>query len=248
MDNPLPTDRLVRKLESIHSLDEDDRAALRNLPLQLNHLKAGQDIVREGDRPSRSCFLMSGMAYWYKTTGTGKRQILSFQVPGDLPDMQSIHLATLDSSLATLGPCQVAFVQHEPMRRICQARPNIASAFWRMTLIDSAVFREWVANVGSRQAYSRISHLLCELVVRLDAVGLTNGKTCELRMTQTEMGDATGLSTVHVNRTLQSLRQKKIIRWKDSTFEVLDWQALKEAGDFDAAFLHLVGPHSANFP
>ena len=117
-----------------------------------------------------------------------------------------------------------------------------------MTLIDSAVFREWVANVGSRQAYGRISHLLCELVVRLDAVGLTDGMTCELRMTQTELGDATGLSTVHVNRTLQSLRQKKIIRWKDSTFEVLDWQALKEAGDFDAAFLHLVGPKSANFP
>ena len=181
-------------MDSIHTLDEDDREAINDLPLQINDIRADQDIVREGDRPSRSCFLLSGMAYWYKMTGAGKRQILSFQIPGDLPDMQSIHLSTLDSTLTTLSPCRMAFVQHEPLRDICERRPNVASAFWRMTLIDAAIFREWVANVGSRQAFGRVSHLLCEMVVRLKAVGLTDGMVCDLPITQTELADATGLS------------------------------------------------------
>jgi CRP-like cAMP-binding protein len=229
----------LRKLDSIHALDQDDREAVNRLPLQIASLKADQDIVREGDRPSRSCFLMDGLACWSKSTGAGKRQILSFQIPGDLPDMQSIHLTTLDSTLATLSPCRVAFIQHEPLLGICRQRPNVASAFWRMTLVDAAIFREWVTNIGSRQAYGRISHLLCEMVVRLGAVGLADDHVCELPITQGELADATGLSTVHVNRTLQALRRRKLIRWKDSKFEVLDWEGLQEAGDFNASYLHL---------
>jgi CRP-like cAMP-binding protein len=233
------THLLLRKLHSIHALDEEDRMAVDRLPLRIIDIKADQDIVREGDRPSRSCFLLAGLACWFKITGAGKRQILSFQIPGDLPDMQSIHLATLDSTLSTLSPCRVAFVQHEPLRDICARYPNVASAFWRMTLIDAAIFREWVANVGGRQAHGRVSHLLCEMVVRLGAVGLANDLACEMPITQGELGDATGLSTVHVNRTLQSLRRKKLIRWTDSKLEVLDWEGLKEAGDFDSLYLHL---------
>jgi CRP-like cAMP-binding protein len=233
---------LLRRLSSIATLDDDDRIAVDQLPLQLTDLKADQDIVREGDRPSRSCFLLSGMACWFKMTGEGRRQILSFQISGDLPDMQSIHLATLDSTLTTISPCRVAFVQHEALRELCANRPNVANAFWRMTLIDAAVFREWVANVGSRQALGRIAHLLCELVSRIRAVGLADKFVCELPVTQTELADATGLSTVHVNRTLQSLRRQKLIHWKDSQLEVLDWAGLQEVGDFDPAYLHLTTP------
>ena len=233
------THLLLRKLTSIATLDDEDRIAVDRLPLQLIDLKADQDIVREGDRPSRSCFLLSGMACWFKVTGEGRRQILSFQISGDLPDIQSIHLATLDSTLTTISPCRVAFVQHEALLEICAKRPNVANAFWRMTLIDAAVFREWVANVGSRQALGRIAHLLCELVTRIRAVGLADKFVCELPVTQTELADATGLSTVHVNRTLQSLRKQKLIHWKDSQLEVLDWAGLQEAGDFDPTYLHM---------
>jgi CRP-like cAMP-binding protein len=233
------TDVFLRKLDSIHTLDEDDRNAVNRLPLQIAELRADQDILREGDRTMRCCFLLTGLACWYKTTGAGKRQILSFLVPGDLPDLQSLHLSTLDSTLMTLSPCRVAFVQHEPLRDLCERRPNVASAFWRMTLIDAAIYREWVANIGSRQAYGRVSHLLCELVVRLCAVGLGDNHICDLPITQTELAGATGLSTVHVNRTLQTLRREKLIRWTDSKLEVLDWQRLREAGDFSATYLHL---------
>lgn len=240
MDTQQPlTALLLRRLGSIAALDQDDQIAVDRLPLQLNEIGADQDIVREGDRPSRSCFILSGMACWFKITGQGRRQILSFQIAGDLPDMQSIHLATLDSTLRTISPCRVAFVQHEALRDICARRPSVAGAFWRMTLIDAAIFREWVANVGGRNAFGRVAHLLCELVVRMGAVGLADGYVCELPVTQAEIGDATGLSTVHVNRTLQALRKRKLIRWKDSRMEVLDWQGLQNAGDFDPSYLHL---------
>jgi CRP-like cAMP-binding protein len=236
------THLLLRKLTSIATLDDEDQIAVDRLPLQLIDLKADQDIVREGDRPKRSCFLLSGMACWFKMTGEGRRQILSFQISGDLPDMQSVHLSTLDSTLITISPCRVAFVQHEALLDICAKRPNVANAFWRMTLIDAAIFREWVANVGSRQALGRVAHLLCELVVRLRAIGLADKLVFELPVTQTELADATGLSTVHVNRTLQSLRKQKLIHWKDSQLEVLDWAGLQHAGDFDPSYLHLKTP------
>lgn len=238
-ETPSLAEFLLRRLNSIYALDDDDRAAVDRLPIQVSDLPADHDLVREGARPTRCCFLISGMTCWFKTTREGRRQILSFHVPGDLPDLQSIHLTTMDSTLSTMSPSRVAFVQHEVLHAICAERPKVASAFWRMTLIDAAVFREWVANVGGRQAYARVAHLLCEMALRLGAVGLAENYVCNLPITQSELADATGLSTVHVNRTLQTLRKKKLVDWKDSRLQVLDWSALRAAGDFDPSYLHL---------
>jgi CRP-like cAMP-binding protein len=230
---------LIRKLESIVSLDENERATLLNLPLQVVSLKADQDIVREGDRPTRSCALLEGFTAMFKVTAEGKRQITAFHIPGDIPDLQSLHLEVLDTSLSTLTPCKVGFIQHEALQDLCDRHPRIAKALWRETLIDAAIFREWTVNVGRREAYSRIAHILCELTVRLQAVGLTPDNTCKIPITQSEFADATGLSNVHVNRVLQELRADGLILLKGDTLQVLDWDQLKQAGDFDATYLHL---------
>jgi CRP-like cAMP-binding protein len=234
-DNPL-----VRKLDSIFPLTEDEKQALSSLPMQIAHLRADQDIVREGDRPSRSCVVLEGFACSYKVTGEGKRQIQTFTIRGDIPDLQSLHLTVLDSSIGTLCPCTVGFIRHEALRDLCEAYPRITSALWRETLVDAAIFREWLTNVGRRDAYSRIAHLLCELLVRLQAVGLADDHSCDLPMTQAEFGDAAGLSTVHVNRVLQDLRADGLIRSTGTRLTVLDWDGLKEAGDFDPTYLHLM--------
>ena len=230
---------LIRKLDSVDMLDDDLRAAIEALPIQVAELKTDQLIVREGERPTRSCILLQGFVCWFKISGDGNRQILSFHVPGDVPDMLSLHLSVMDSSLGTITPCRVAFIPHKALIELCETHPRIGSSFWRTTLIDAAVFREWVMNVGGRPAYGRIAHLLCELVVRLRAVGLTDGYSCDLPITQSEIADASGLSTVHVNRTLQELRASRLMSLKGSWLEVLDWKGLKEAGDFDPAYLHL---------
>jgi CRP-like cAMP-binding protein len=230
---------LIRKLESIFTLTDDERQALRNLPMQVVVIKEGQDVVREGDRPSRSCLLLSGFACVYKVTGDGKRQIVSFSIPGDIPDLQSLHLKVLDNSVGTLTPCQMGFITHDALRDICERFPRITAAFWRETLIDAAIFREWVANVGRRDAYSRMAHVLCEMLLRLRAVGLAEDNACDLPITQVEFADAIGVSTVHVNRVLQDMRADGLIETKGTQVSVPDWERLKQAGDFDPTHLHL---------
>jgi CRP-like cAMP-binding protein len=230
---------LIRKLESIFDLSEDERQSLENLPMRVTAIKADQDIVREGDRSSRCGLLLSGFACTYKVTAQGKRQIVSFNIPGDISDLQSLHLKVLDSSISTMSPCRVGFITHEALRDICIRHPRIAAALWRGTLIDAAVFREWVVNVGRREGTSRVAHVLCELLVRLRAVGLVEDHACDLPITQTELADAVGFTTVHVNRILQQLRNDGLIELKGERLFVPDWEKLKQAGEFDPAYLHL---------
>jgi CRP-like cAMP-binding protein len=229
----------IRKLESIFTLTDEERDALVSLPMQVADLKADQDVVREGDRPSRSFVLLEGFACTYKVTGEGKRQIMAFHISGDLPDLQSLHLKVLDNSVGTITPCKVGFIRHETLHDLCGRYPRITSALWRQTLIDAAVFREWMASIGQREAYGRIAHLLCELVVRMRSVGLAQDHTCDVPITQAELGDALGLSTVHINRVLQELRGDGLIRLVGGTLTVLNWDGLKEVGDFDPTYLHL---------
>ena len=230
---------LIRKLESIFTLTDEERDALVSLPMQVADLKADQDVVREGDRPTRSFAILAGFACTFKIVGEGKRQIMAFHIPGDMPDLQSLHLTVLDISVGTITPCKVGFIRHETLHDLCGRYPRIASALWRQTLVDAAVFREWITNVGRREGYSRLAHILCELVTRMRAVGLAQDHTCDLPITQSELADATGLTTVHVNRVLQELRGDELIKLAGGTLTVLDWDGLKKAGDFDPTYLHL---------
>jgi CRP-like cAMP-binding protein len=229
---------VVRKLESNLQLSDEERAAFEALPMQVQAIKADQDIAREGDRPSRSFAVLQGFTATYKMTGDGRRQIHAFHLAGDIPDLPSLHLRVLDNSIITVTPCRLGFIQHETLRDLCRKQPRIMEAFWRQTLIDAAIFREWMTNIGRREAYSRPAHILCEWIVRLQAVGLVEDHPCDLPMTQSELADAMGVSTVHVNRVLQELRGDGLITLKGNRLEVLDWERLRQAGDFDPTYLH----------
>ncbi|MEE7446665.1 Crp/Fnr family transcriptional regulator [Methylobacterium radiotolerans] len=231
----------VRKVESIAltPITRDERAALLALPMQVAQFDAAQDIVREGDRPSRCFALLEGFACASKTSQAGKRQVMAYYVAGDIPDLQSLHLRVLDNSVSTVSPCRVGFVQHEALRTLFRAHPGLVEAFWRSTLIDAAVVREGMLNIGRREAYARMAHLFCELVTRLDAVGLVLDRTCELPMTQSELADALGITPVHVNRTLRDLKAAELVTLSGRRLSVLDWDGLKTAAEFDPAYLHL---------
>jgi CRP-like cAMP-binding protein len=230
---------LIRKLESIAPVQEDEKAAIVALPVTLKKLKKEQDIVREHDRPSQCCLVIEGFLFRYKVVPSGKRQILSFYIPGDIPDLQSLHLERMDHNIASLGPSKVAFIEHETLRAFLHAHPRIGDVFWRDTLIDAAVFREWMVGLARRDAYARIAHLFCEFFVRLRAVGLTEAEGYGLPITQAVLGDALGLSTVHVNRSLQSLRRRGLIRMRNGRVHITNWEGLQEAGEFDPTYLHL---------
>ncbi|UVF22394.1 Crp/Fnr family transcriptional regulator (plasmid) [Microvirga terrae] len=230
---------LIRKLESIAHLTPEETAALQRLPLHLKTVAADQDIVSEGDTASECCLIVAGFACRYNITAAGKRQILSFHISGDIADLQSLHLTVMDHSLGALIPCKLAFIQHDDLRALMRAHPRLGDLFWRDTLIDAAVFRQWVVNVGRRPALTRMAHLLCELLVRLRAVELVEDHAFDLPVTQADLADAMGLSNVHVNRVSQELRKLGLIAFQGKTLRVLDWEGLKTTGEFDPTYLHL---------
>lgn len=239
MAEPSAHDRLITKLQSITNISDDDVRALRGLPVTLTKLDQDADVVRQGDRPSQCCVLVEGFLFRYILTEQGKRQITSVHVPGDMPDLQSLHLDVMDHSLGVLAPSTVAFIPHAAIRDLVERRAGVASALWRDTLVDAAVFREWIANVGARSAYQRAAHLLCEIFSKMKAVGLASDNGCAFPMTQQEIADAAGLSVVHVNRTLQQLRADGLIVLERKRLSIPDWESLKQAADFDPLYLHV---------
>lgn len=240
---------LIRKLEQLYPLTQDEELLLHNSCSRIVEIGAEKDIVTEGEKPADCNLLLEGMVCRYKILEDGKRQIFSFHIPGDIFDAQSFLLETMDHNVGTLTPCKVALIPHATMHLITEKHPRIARAIWKDTLVDAAIFREWIANVGRRSAYHRIAHLICEMVVKYHAVGLAEDHhRIPWPMTQNEVGDATGLSLVHVNRTLQELRGENLITLKDCILVVHDWEALQRAGNFEPRYMHLKSdrPHFQN--
>jgi CRP-like cAMP-binding protein len=233
---------LIRKLEKLGPLSVEDRRVLEDLPITVRRVAADCDLVCEGDQPTDSQLLLEGFACRYKTLENGGRQIMSFHIRGDICDLHSLLVGQMDHSISMLTQGKVAAIPHATILGWTERHPAIGRVLWWDTLIDAAIFREWVVNVGRRSAYQRIAHLLCELIVRMDTAGLAKDYACDLPITQTELADATGLSTVHVNRTLQELRGRGLIEWQNGTFVALDWTKLKEAAGFDPAYLHQLAP------
>lgn len=230
---------LLRKMESISDLTDPERAQLLAMPLSLREYDSNVDIVSEGDRTKHCCLVLEGLLCRYKRVENGNRQILSLHVPGDIPDLHSLHIEVMDHSLGTLSPSRVGFIPHEVVRQLTRSSYRIAEAFWREALIDAAVFREWMVGIGRRSAQSRLAHLLCEFATKMRAVGLSDGLVFDLPMTQTEIGDALGLSTVHTNKTIKSLRATGLLEIRGRRMRVLDWDGLCEIGEFDPTYLHL---------
>ena len=134
--------RLIRKLETIAELSSGDRSAIAALPLRIKAFDENADLVREGERPSDCCLILDGLACRYKVLGAGQRQIMSFHLPGDIPDFMATHLAVMDHSLGALTPGRAAYVAHAALSDLLATHPGVAEAFWRDVLIDAAIFRE----------------------------------------------------------------------------------------------------------
>jgi CRP-like cAMP-binding protein len=231
--------RLIAQLDLIAELSREDRAALEALPIRTRTVPERRDVIREGARPTDCCLVVDGMLCRYKMLSNGRRQMLSIHFSGDLPDLQSLNLGVMDHSLATITQSRIAFIPHDSVRKLLKARPGVADAFMKHLLVDAAIYREWIANIGRRTALERIAHVICECFTRLSALGLARPATFELPMTQSELGDATGLSNVHVNRTMKELRRLGLIETTAKVHAILDWDQLREAAGFEPSYLHL---------
>lgn len=231
----------LRKLETFGPLPDQDKRVLEQAMGRTRRVGAGRALVREGDRPTECQLILQGFAYRHRTLEGGQRQIISFEIPGDLCDLHGLLLGKADHAVATLTPCTVATLPHEVLADWLEARPAVARALWRGTLVDAAVSQAWLLNIGRRTARGRIAHMLCEVLRRLQAVGLAGNGGGTLPIPPAEIADALGLSIVHVNRTLRHLHGEGLISADDEQVTIDDLPGLQAAGEFDPAYLFLGG-------
>ena len=229
---------LARKLQGLAPLSDEDKRLLDAVVAQSREVRAHTDLIREGEAPNDVHLILEGFACRYKITSAGKRQIMAYLVPGDFCDLHVFILKHMDHSVATLTTCRVVGMPRASVLEMME-RPAIARALWWAALVDEATLREWLVNIGRRPAAERIAHLLCELLLRLRAVGLANGDSYALPLTQVELGDTVGVSSVHVNRSLQVLREAGMITLKGGQLVILDARRLQEFSGFNPNYLHL---------
>ena len=229
---------LLTKLTISNQLDSADVEAIERLPIRMRDIKARQVIVADGQRSTDCCLLAEGFAFRSKTTSDGERQTLSLHIPGEIPDLQSLHLNVMDHDLMALTPCTIGFIAHSALKALNVERPSVAAALWRESLIDAAIFREWIVNVGRRSATARAAHLLLELYYRLKAIGRAQDGEFEFPATQNDLADCLGLSAVHINRVLQHLRSDGLVAVSRSNFQLLQLEKLADLAGFEPAYLH----------
>jgi len=234
MENPF-----IAKLEHGAELREEDRQRLRMLVSDPKEIGPRLDLIQEGDRPEDVHLVLEGFACRYKLLPDGGRQIMAYLVPGDLCDLHVAILGEMDHGIATLSACQIVHIPRKSVEELTEKHGRINRALWWASLVDEAILREWLVNMGRRPADKQLAHLLCELLVRLQSVGRASKNSYEFPVTQAELADTLGITTVHVNRMLKQLRDDGQITLKGRHMTIDDVDGLKEFAGFNPNYLHL---------
>jgi CRP-like cAMP-binding protein len=230
---------LIAKLEHGAELSDEDRAVLEKTISKVRSIGAREDLIQEGDKPDYVHVIVEGFACRYKMLPDGKRHIMAWLVPGDLCDLHISILGEMDHAIGTLAPSTIAYLPRERIEELTSRHPAITRALWWATLVDEAILREWLVSAGSRSVDKRMAHLFCELLLRLQSVGCVRDNSFEFPLTQEELGDTLGVSTVHINRVLQELRGNGLITLKNKTLTIHDFLALQTFAEFNPNYLHL---------
>jgi CRP-like cAMP-binding protein len=234
-----PVAGLLLKLRSRDILSEHEEEVLRASIGEVADFRPGRTIVRAGASLTQSVLVLEGLVARYKDMSDGQRQIVEIHLSGDFVDLHGFLLKRLEHHVGTLSQARVAFVPHDCLRRITEEEPHLARMLWFSTLIDAAIQREKILSIGRRTAIARVAHLLCELAVRLETVGLAAGGRFALPLTQLDLADATGLTSVHVNRMLRKLRDEGLLTFRGGDVVIHDWDRLQRLAEFDPAYLYL---------
>jgi CRP-like cAMP-binding protein len=230
---------LLHKLRARDLVSEEEEGILRDAIAIIREVQSGRVIVRAGGTLSESTLLIQGFVCRYKDLADGQRQILEIHLAGDFLDLHGFLLKRIDHNVAAMTPARFALVPHDALREITENYPHLTRLLWFSTLIDAAIHREKILSIGRRSAIARIAHLLCELYVRLHLVGLAEEGCYRLPLKQADLADATGLTSVHVNRMLRKLRNEEILTFRGGEVTIHDWDRLQHVAEFNPAYLHL---------
>ncbi len=233
---------LLAKMARIFSLTPAEREALLGACDDTRQFGAREDIIQRGDRPWQSNLLLSGMICRYRLHPAGRRQILAFQYPGDVFDSYSFILEVMDHSIAALSPCTIAVISHDSLFDITEKHPRLTRALWKETLIDAAVFAEWMTNVRSKIPDAQIAHLICEIFTRVQAIHRVDEEGIEWPITAEDIADALTLSADFVRTTMEHFRSIGWISRLPNRMLIHNFDALRRLADFDPAYLHYTPP------
>lgn len=233
-----PVGCLLLKLRVRDQVSEHEAQVLRAAVGEIETFRPGKTIIRAGANLTRSALLIDGLVGRYKDLSEGQRQIMEVHVAGDFVDLHGFLLKKLDHDIGALSKAVIGFVPHAALRRISEEEPHLARLLWLSTLMDASIQRERILSVGRRPALARIAHLLCELYVRFEIIGMTEAMSYFLPFTQTDLADATGLTSVHVNRMLRELRERGLLTFRGGRVTIHDWEKLAAAAEFDPIYLH----------
>jgi CRP-like cAMP-binding protein len=233
-------DAIIDKLQTLGELPDADKLLLKTVLSDVRPIAARKDILREGDRPTHVHLVASGWCCRYNIVAKGARQITAFLLPGDLCNSRITLLRQMDHSVGTVTSAEIVYIAPSQMDELL-ARPLIARALWMAGLVEESALRAWTVSLGKRDATERVAHLICELFVRLGTAGNARADGFDLPLTQELLGDALGLTTVHVNRVLRHLREAELVSFKNRTVEIADFSKLRKAAGFDPGYLQAIG-------
>ena len=229
----------LKKLRRRDEISAAEEAAIRGSIGEVRKVPADRVVVRAGEELSESLLLIDGWLARARDLAVGLRQITELHIPGDFADLHSFTLKRLDHDVVAITPCTIAAVPHARLKEITEQHPHLTRVYWFTTNLDAAIHREWSVSLGRRPALARLAHLFCEMRERLDIVGMVDGSSFEFPLTQDEVGECLGLTSVHVNRTLQELRGRNLVSLESRRLTIRDLDALKQVADFDPSYLHL---------
>lgn len=231
---------LARKLRHHLPLSRTECDVLaKALSLDIRHVQRRTIMIEQGAIPTKLGIMLDGWACRYKTIGNGRRQVLAFYLPGDVCDFNILMAPQLDSTIELIDGARVAGLSRAALGLLSRNQPRITRGLWWESQAAASVQREWMVNIGLRNARERIAHLMCEIVTRLDAVGLVSELSCDLPLTQADLGDACAMTAAHTNRSLRELRDAGLAVWRGGRLTVHDWDGLAALADFDPAYLQL---------
>jgi CRP-like cAMP-binding protein len=220
-------------------LDAADRDALAAACGSVWTVSSGTDLLRQGTSNGALHIVLDGWAARYTIMEDGSRFISALALPGDICDLDALRFDQLDYGVMMLSAGTVMTLPRQRLDALFASNPAIADAFWSLALAENSVLTAWATSIGRRTAQSRLAHLLCELLVRLSVVGKADGHGYDLPLTQEHIADVLGLTNVHVNRTLQSLRSMDLVTVQHRRVTIHDWAALCRLCGYRSAYLHL---------
>jgi len=232
-------DRHLRKLRARDDISAEEEAAIRAMVGEPRSVAAHRTVIRAWQPIKESTLLLRGWTARVQDLESGQRQITEINLPGDFIDLHSFTLKELDHDIVALTNCELAPAPHEKLAEITVNFPHLTRVYWFSTNLDAAIHREWMLSAGRRSAIARVAHLFCELLVRLQVIGCAEDDNYKFPLTQVQLADCLGLTSVHVNRTLQQLRKHKVIELKDRRLRILNLAELKRLGEFDPSYLYL---------